>query len=162
MRCFDGSEQQRSDLHTSRAQRARGRCAIVHLKPRVVWTWRFSKKITGFVTSRSESRPKLPQHGYHSIVAPCALPPAWLGGGIARSDANSHLGPPRGPPRRRVTEPTNRRARKRRENKPALSPLIARIVPGAVRECDVPVPLYSAFRLLSSLSYSHAWPFAVA
>ena len=39
---------------------------------------------------------------------------------------------------------------------------IARVVPGAVRECDVPVPLCSAFRLLSSLSYSHAWPFAVA
>ena len=62
----------------------------------------------------------------------------------------------------RVTEPTNRRARKRQENKPSLSTLIARIVPGAVRECDVPVPPYSAFRLLSSLSYSHAWPFAVA
>ena len=30
----------------------------------------FLKKITGFVTSRSEPRPKLPQHGYHSIVAP--------------------------------------------------------------------------------------------
>ena len=42
-RCLDGSEQQRRDPHTSRAQRARGRCAIVHLKPRVVWTRRFSK-----------------------------------------------------------------------------------------------------------------------
>ena len=73
MRCFDGSEQQRRDPHTSMAQRARGRCAIVHLKPRVVWTWRFSKKFTGFVTSRSESRQKLPQHGYHSVVAPCEL-----------------------------------------------------------------------------------------
>ena len=31
-----------------------------------------------------------------------------------------------------------------------------------MRECDGPVPLCSAFRLLSSLSYSHAWPFAVA
>ena len=70
MRCFDGSEQQRRDPHTSRAQRARRRCAIVHLKPRVVWTWRFSKSATGFVTSRSESRPKPPQHGYHSIVTP--------------------------------------------------------------------------------------------
>ena len=27
-----------------KAQRARGRCEIVHLKPRVVWTCRFSKK----------------------------------------------------------------------------------------------------------------------
>ena len=59
-------------------------------------------------------------------------------------------------------EPTNRLARKRQENKPALSTLTAQIVPGAVRECDVPVPPCSAFRLLSSLSYSHAWPFAVA
>ena len=33
--------------------------------------------------------------------------------------------------------------------------LIARIVPVAVRECDAPVPLCSAFRLLSSLSYSY-------
>ena len=40
--------------------------------------------------------------------------------------------------------------------------LITRIVPGAVRECNAPVPPCSAFRLLSSLSYSHAWPFAVA
>ena len=35
-----------------------------------------------------------------------------------------------------------------------------------MRKCDVPVPPYSAFRLLLSLSYSpcysHAWPFAVA
>ena len=52
-----------------------------------------------------------------------------------------HLGP-----RRRVTEPTNRRARKRQENKPALSTPIARIVPGAVRECDVPVPGSAAIR----------------
>ena len=70
MRCFDGSEQQRRDPHTSRAQRARGRCAIVHLKPRMVSPWRFSKNVTGFVTSRSESSLNLPQHGYHSIVAP--------------------------------------------------------------------------------------------
>ena len=33
---------------------------------------------------------------------------------------------------------------------------------GAVRKCDVPVPPCSAFRLLSSLSYSRACPFAVA
>ena len=60
-------------------------------------------------------------------------------------------------------EPTNRRAHKRQGNKPALSTLIARIIPGAVRECDVPVPPRSAFRLLASLSYSRAsWPFAVA
>ena len=39
---------------------------------------------------------------------------------------------------------------------------ITRTVPGAVRECDVPVPLCSAFRLLSSLSYSRALLFAVA
>ena len=56
----------------------------------------------------------------------------------------------------------NRPARKRQENKLFLSTLIARIVPGAVRECDVPVPPCSAFRLLSLLSYLHAWPFAVA
>ena len=62
----------------------------------------------------------------------------------------------------RVTEPTNRRARKRQENKPVLSTVIARIAPGAVRECDAPVPPYSAFRHPSSLSYWHAWPFAVA
>ena len=47
-------------------------------------------------------------------------------------------------------------------NKPALYTLMARIVPGAVRECDVPVPPCSVFRLLSSFSYSNAWPFAVA
>ena len=75
-----------------------------------------------------------------------------------------HFGPvsPGGPPRRRVTEQTNRWAHKRQENKPALSTLTTRIVPGAVRECNVPVPPCSAFRLFSSLSYSHAWPFAVA
>ena len=28
-----------------------------------------------------------------------------------------------------------------------------------MRECNFPVPPCSAFRLLSSLSYSHAWPF---
>ena len=106
-----------------------------------------------------------PKQGYGRYTK---APPAWLGGGIARSDTNPHPGPlplgrrAGGPPRRRVTEPTNRRARKRQENKPTLSTLIARIVPGAVRECDVPVPPCSAFRLLSSLSYSHAWPFAVA
>ena len=71
-------QQQRRDPHTSRAQRARGRCAVVHLRPRVVCTWRFTKKIAGFVTSRSEPRPKLPQHGYHSsIVACCAVAPTF-------------------------------------------------------------------------------------
>ena len=73
MRFFDGSEQQqRRDPHTFRAQRARGRCAIVDLKPRMVSPWRFSKKITGFVTSRSESSLNLPHFRYHSIVAPCS------------------------------------------------------------------------------------------
>ena len=62
----------------------------------------------------------------------------------------------------RADESPGPQARKRQENKPALSKLIARIGPGAVRECDVPVPPCSAFRLLSSLSYSDAWPFAVA
>ena len=33
-------------------------------------TRRTPKIVTGFVTSRSEPRPKLPLHGYHSIVAP--------------------------------------------------------------------------------------------
>ena len=65
-------------------------------------------------------------------------------------------------PSHRADEPPGPQARKRQKNKPALSTLIARIVPGAVRECDVPVPPCSAFRLFSSLSYSHAWPFAVA
>ena len=40
----DGGSEQRCDPHTSRAQRARGRFAIAHLKPRVVCTWRFTKK----------------------------------------------------------------------------------------------------------------------
>ena len=65
------------------------------------------------------------------------------------------------PSHRADEPPPGRRARKRQENKLALSTLIARMVPGAVRECDVPVPPCSAFRLLSSLSYSHAWSFAV-
>ena len=102
---------------------------------------------------------------HHTHTKP---PPAEFGGPIAPYHAPPHLGPlslgrwAGGPPRRRVTEPTNRRARKRQENKPALSTLIARAVLGAVRECDVPVPPCSVFRLLSLLSYSHAWPFAVA
>ena len=67
-----------------------------------------------------------------------------------------------GPVSRRATSAPSHRAdeppgRKRQENKPALSTLIARTIPGAVRECDVPVPPCSAFRLLSSLSYSRAW-----
>ena len=37
-----------------------------------------------------------------------------------------------------------------------------RTVPGAPRECGVPTPPCSAFRLLSSPAHSHAWPFAVA
>ena len=45
--------------------------------------------------------------------------------------------------------------------------IVRRIVPpgrGArMRECNAPVPPCSAFfRLLTSLSYSHAWPFALA
>ena len=50
--------------HLQGSESSGGGCAIVHLKPRVVWTCRFSKKCIGFVTSRSESRPKLP----HSTV----------------------------------------------------------------------------------------------
>ena len=73
MRCFDGPKQQRRDRHTSRAQRPRGRCAIVHLKPRVVCTWRFTQNFTGFVTSRSEPRPNLPQHGSPKGLAFCFL-----------------------------------------------------------------------------------------
>ena len=93
-----------------------------------------------------------------------------LGGGIARSDSKPHPGPlplaaghwagepaGGGPPWRRVTEPTNLRARKRQENKPALSTLIARIVPGAVRECDVSrcvraLPFASSRRSLARLA----------
>ena len=65
-------------------------------------------------------------------------------------------------PSHRAGELPGPRARKRQEIKRALFTPIARTVPGAVRECDVPVPPCSAFRLLSSLSHSHAWSFAVA
>ena len=92
MRCFDGSEQQRRDPHTSRAQRARGRCAIVHLKPRVVSPWRFSKKITGFVTSRSESSLNLPHFRYHSIVAPWVAMWGGMERGAVRRGCGHSLG----------------------------------------------------------------------
>ena len=107
---------------------------------------------------------RLIHHHHHPNHNPKPTP-AWLGGGITRSDANPHPGlkPAGHLGAESATEPTNRRARKRQETKPALTTLIARIVPGVVRECDVlVVPPCSAFRLLSSLSYSHAWPFAVA
>ena len=80
MRCFDGSEQQRCDPHTPRqCPESSGEVRFVHLKPRVVSPWRFSKKIIGRVTSRSGPLPKLPQHGYRSIVAPwCPPPPSAL------------------------------------------------------------------------------------
>ena len=69
-----------------------------------------------------------------------------------------HLGAESSPSRR-----TAGPASARKTSPPCLSTLIAQVVPGAVHECDVPVPPCSAFRLLSSLSYSHAWPpFAVA
>ena len=81
-----------------------------------------------------------------------------LGGAIARCDANPHpapllLGRRAGkPPRRRITEPTSRRARKPQENESALSALPPRATPDALRECGVPIPPCSAFRLLSSPS----------
>ena len=64
MRCFDGPEQQRRDPHTSRAQRARGRCAYA----RTGWSAKFV--MDGLVTSARDASLNLPHHGYHSIVAP--------------------------------------------------------------------------------------------
>ena len=63
---------------------------------------------------------------------------------------------------RRVTESTNRPARKRQENKLALSALAPRAFPDTPRECGVPTPPCSALRLLSSPAHSRACPFAVA
>ena len=99
--------------------------------------------------------------------------PAWLGGAIARSNATplptSRL-PGRlplgqradGPPSRRVTEPTSRRARKRQEFEPPSSAPTPRAAQDAPRGCEVRTAPCPGFRLLSSPTHSHAWPFAVA
>ena len=54
MRCFDGPEQQRRDPHTSRAQRARGRCAYA----RTGWSAKFV--MDGLVTSAGDASLNLP------------------------------------------------------------------------------------------------------
>ena len=64
MRCFDGPEQQRRDPHTSRAQRARERCAYA----RTGWSAKFM--MDGLVTSARDASLNLPHFRYHSIVAP--------------------------------------------------------------------------------------------
>ena len=64
MRCFDGPEQQRRDPNTSRAQRARRRCAYA----RTGWSAKFL--MDSLVTSARESPAVCSQHGYHWIVAP--------------------------------------------------------------------------------------------
>ena len=93
---------------------------------------------------------------------------AWSGA-IARSDAIPFLervplgrradGPP---PSRRVTNPTSRRVRKRQETELVSSAPTLRTVPDAPRERAVRTSPCSGFRLLSSPTHSHAWPFAVA
>ena len=91
MRCFDGSEQQRRDPHTARAQRARGRCAIVHLKPRAQRARRCSKKFWQFVTSAPWVTGSLPHHGYHCIVAPWETHLLFTGhSAIDASDTSAH------------------------------------------------------------------------
>ena len=94
--------------------------------------------------------------------------PAWLGGAIARSNATPLPGRlplgqrADGPPSRRVTEPTSRRARKRQEFEPPSSAPTPRTAQDAPRECEVRTAPCPGFRLLSSPTHSHAWPFAVA
>ena len=61
------SEQQRRDPHTSRAQRARGRCAYA----RTGWSAKFV--MDGLVTSAGDASLNLPHFRYHPNVAPCWL-----------------------------------------------------------------------------------------
>ena len=81
MRCFDGpkQQQQRRDPHTSRAQRARGRCAYA----RTGWNAKFV--MDGLVASARDASLNLPHFRYyHSIVAPWLV--VWgasVGGGCA-------------------------------------------------------------------------------
>ena len=95
-------------------------------------------------------------------------PPARLGGAMRRCDKNPLPGRmplgrrADGAPSHRITKPTSRLARERQEIEPGSSTLIPRTVPDAPRECGVPTPPRSPFRLLSSLALSRAWPFAVA
>ena len=95
-------------------------------------------------------------------------PPARLGGAMRRCDKNPLPGRmplgrrAHGAPSHRITKPTSRLARERQEIEPGSFMLIPRTVPDAPRECGVPTPPRSPFRLLSSLALSRAWPFAVA
>ena len=83
-------------------------------------------------------------------------PPARLGGPIARCDVIPVPGSlPLGrwadePPRRRVTEPTSRRARERQEDEPTSPAPEPIAIPDAPRECGFLTPPCSAFCLLSS------------
>ena len=65
-------------------------------------------------------------------------------------------------PSHRADESPSHRARKRQENKPALSALTLRAIPDAPHKCGVLTVPCSAFHLLSSPAHSRAWPFAVA
>ena len=95
--------------------------------------------------------------------------PAWLGGAIARFSATPLPGRLRlgrradGQPSRRITdELTSRQAHECQGIEPSSFTLTPRMVPDTPRECGVPTPPRSTFRLLSSLALSRAWPFAVA
>ena len=95
-------------------------------------------------------------------------PPAGCGGPIPCRDAPRRTGllplgrRADGPPSRRVAEPTSRRARKRQEFEPPSSAPTPRTAQDAPRECEVRTAPCPGFRLLSSPTHSHAWPFAVA
>ena len=105
-----------------------------------------------------------PRHGV-LLCSSSSSPAGLCDGPISRRDATRRMGPlchwAGELTGRRVTETTSRRARKPQDNKPAPSAPTARILQGAMRECDVPVPPCSAFPLLSSLSHSRAWSLAV-
>ena len=111
---------------------------------------------------RGQNQTELPNHNPTPT-------PAWLGGAIARSNATPLPGllplgrRADGAPSRRITEPTSRKARDERQAIELSSfTLPPRAVTYAPRECGVPTPPRSPFRLLSSLALSCAWPFAVA
>ena len=91
-----------------------------------------------------------------------------VGGVVARSNATPLPGRlslgqrANGPPSRRVTEPTSRRARKRQEFELPSSAPTPRAAQDAPREYEVRTAPCPGFRLLSSPTHSRAWPFAVA
>ena len=97
-----------------------------------------------------------------------AAPGSGCGGPIPCRDAPRRTGllplgrRADGPPSRRVAEPTSRRARKRQEFEIALSTPTPRTVQDVPRECEGRTAPCPGFRLLSSPTHSHAWPFAVA